>query len=165
MNPSVKLISSKKDYLDTFYVYVDSLNEFDSFKCMNGKFFSCILLNFSPTLDSIEFTNFANRMLKSGLVVFQSWGNDCERLHDLFDEEYCTNFERPEDTEKNVILTIWHENESLKEGIATSYWMCPASDYLDGYKTNLFINLQGKSKENEILNYLFNLELLNENEQ
>lgn len=159
-NSKVKLINSIKDYLDTFYLYIDSLDDLEGFKCNNGKFFSCVLLNFSPEIAQDSFFKFANSMLKSGLVVFHSWGTDCEHFHDLFDEEYCANFDRPENTEKNTVLTCWHANVSLKEGIGDSYWICPASSFLSEFRTILYINLAGKQFENEIISYLSDTRLL-----
>jgi hypothetical protein len=45
----------------------------------------------------------------SGCVYFCSWGADCERVHDNFDGE--------RDPDAPVIMTTWHNEESLDEAL------------------------------------------------
>src|SRR5229473_3161696 len=44
-----------------------------------------------------------------------SWGPDCERVHDNFDQiAVLRDLEQKDD---NVIMTTWHSDESLEEGV------------------------------------------------
>lgn len=57
----------------------------------------------------------ANSLIKQGLTYFCTWGPDCKRVHDLFDQatlEYETQA-----TDYSAIKTTWHEYESLDDAL------------------------------------------------
>lgn len=66
-------------------------------------------------------SDFALAALSCGAIYFCTWGRDCEWFHDIVDEvivadglSECT-FSGP--TAGDVIMTTWHENESLEEAL------------------------------------------------
>ncbi|MCO5165939.1 MAG: hypothetical protein M9894_06180 [Planctomycetes bacterium] len=60
----------------------------------------------------------ARRSLASGLCYLVAWGPDCERVHDLFDRVIVDEHFRGAETVEDVILTTWHERDSLEEALA-----------------------------------------------
>jgi hypothetical protein len=70
----------------------------------------------------------AARLLKRGLAYLCAWGPDCERVHDIFDEKDLAR-DLKRDTH-DVIMTIWHDDESLEEAL----WLFVHSAFpADGY--------------------------------
>lgn len=62
-----------------------------------------------------EICTFASKLFARGLAVICIWGNDCERVHDLFDrveleEEWQLSAE-------SVVISTWHENEPLEKAL------------------------------------------------
>lgn len=55
----------------------------------------------------------AQNLLSRGLVYVCVWGPDCERVHDLFDEES----RDPDQTDQSIVMTTWHPDESLSEAV------------------------------------------------
>lgn len=72
----------------------------------------------------------ARRSLASGLCYFVVWGPDCERVHDLFDRVIVDEHFRGTETVENVIMTTWHERDSLDDALAFFLGAAmPADDY------------------------------------
>jgi len=77
-------------------------------------------------------------VLDRGLAYLCAWGPDCERVHDLFDE--VGSRRDPGATEETVIMTTWHEDESLDESL-WYFLNCalPAEAYLNSCKSWLAV--------------------------
>jgi hypothetical protein len=57
----------------------------------------------------------AERLVRAGVSYVCCWGPDAERLHDCFDEaDLALNGEATAD---RLIMSTWHEHESLEEAI------------------------------------------------
>jgi hypothetical protein len=85
--------------------------------------FAALLAADATGVDAAVLADFARRLLRAGCVYFCVWGPDCERVHDIFDEE-CFEVEP-------VIMTTWHEEESLDEAL----WFFVSCAYPDdGYR-------------------------------
>lgn len=56
----------------------------------------------------------AARLIAAGLVVVSTWGEDCERVHDLFDEEYIGDGTTERASE---LVTLWHDDEPLEDAV------------------------------------------------
>lgn len=56
----------------------------------------------------------AERLLASGLCYVCTWGPDCERVHDIFDEIHVGDGSRDSDTE---FMSTWHDAESLDDAL------------------------------------------------
>ena len=57
----------------------------------------------------------ARHLIDGGGVYFCTWGPDCERVHDLIDEEWIGDGLTP-DTDA-TLMTTWHDDEPLAEAI------------------------------------------------
>lgn len=84
--------------------------------------------------DPKTIAEFAKKLLNSGCVFFCAWGPDCERVHDIFDEE-CYEIEP-------VILTTWHSRVMLDEVLrffVFNTW--PADEYQATCQSALAISI------------------------
>jgi hypothetical protein len=62
-----------------------------------------------------EVSNIANWALDQGAVYLCAWGPDCERVHDIIDEVLVDR--NPGETDEDVIMTTWHDDETLEEAL------------------------------------------------
>jgi len=66
-------------------------------------------------------SDFALSALKRGMVYFCSWGQGCERFHDIVDEVIIGDdvsdqaFAGP--SRGDVVMTTWHDDETLEEAL------------------------------------------------
>jgi len=57
----------------------------------------------------------ASQLIERGAIYVCTWGSDCERVHDIFDEVDVGD--GSEDTDE-FIMTTWHTDDSLDEARA-----------------------------------------------
>jgi hypothetical protein len=66
-------------------------------------------------------SHFAATALERGMVYFCSWGQGCERFHDIVDEIVVDDDLGPRrfsgSKPGDVIMTTWHNDESLEEAL------------------------------------------------
>jgi hypothetical protein len=67
----------------------------------------------AATVDDIALV--ARRLLDSGAVYVCAWGPDCERVHDIVDEEHVGS--NPSEDIDRVALPTWHDDGPLAEAI------------------------------------------------
>ncbi len=140
---------------DLYYLFLPSFEDVKLIKSLPKKYFVLLILNQLKSFSKISVFYLANEFYKKGMVYLCSWGNDCEIIHDLFDEEICSIFQ--DETDDNVIMTTWHKDETLDEALWFSIntaW--PANDYFDECKRVLVLNVGGKNLETHILDQLKN---------
>ena len=65
--------------------------------------------------DVTEIAALARHLIDAGCSYFCCWGKDCERVHDIFDEE-CVG-EGLFDDSDDTIMTTWHSSDTLEEFI------------------------------------------------
>jgi hypothetical protein len=56
---------------------------------------------------------FASKALTAGCVYACAWGPGCELVHDTFD----STFNETENSSGPVVMTTWHEDESLEQAL------------------------------------------------
>ena len=101
---------------------------------IHGKHCVLFLAMDARPLSVNEISNIANWALDQGAVYLCVWGLDCERVHDIIDEVVCNR--NPDETDEDVIMTTWHEDEALDEAL----WFAvnsafPAGAYEETCKT------------------------------
>lgn len=62
--------------------------------------------------------------IEHGLFAVSVWGEDCERVHDIFDE---VDVDLGAADAQPVVMTAWHAHESLPEAI-DFFWDCSIAD-------------------------------------
>ena len=66
-------------------------------------------------------SDFGFGALRSGMVYFSAWGRGCERFHDIVDDILVEDdlgekrFNGP--TEKDTVMTTWHDHDSLEDAL------------------------------------------------
>jgi hypothetical protein len=102
--------------------------------------FVCLIAWDSVKCDVTCIANLAKRTMELGAAAVSVWGNDCERVHDVFDEMASDRVEY--DMNKPVLMTTWHSNETLDEAV----WFVLHSSIVDDLlekdcKTTLAISI------------------------
>jgi hypothetical protein len=64
-----------------------------------------------------EIFRFAERLLGQGVVYVCTWGPDCERVHDLFEEAEVIRDVLDGVVSRDVVMTTWHADETLDEAL------------------------------------------------
>lgn len=105
----------------------------------------------ASTLEDERISVIAKTLLSQGLAGFSVWGSDCSRVHDLFDLE-----RDPDETDGQVVVTTWHENESISEAVCY-FDLCayPSLDFERDCSDWIAIAVGDESWEKEISAALF----------
>ncbi len=93
-------------------IYCITLPTFDSLTKvlkLPSQHFTTFVAGDATSVDPKVLVKFSRLLLASGCVYFCSWGPDCERVHDCFDDQ-C-------DSESPLIMTTWHDGDSLDEAL------------------------------------------------
>jgi hypothetical protein len=113
--------------------FVDSLD-------LNSQHFGLLLACDGAAVTNDTLFELAERMMKRGMVYLCAWGPGCERVHDVFDEAILTC--HPNETDRSVIMTTWHADERLEEGVwfflNTAF---PAEDFEKSCKAMLAVSV------------------------
>jgi len=80
-----------------------------------SRYFVAMLIWDAATVDATAITKLARKLIDSGCAYVCCWGDDCERVHDLFDSEWISNGFDP--ASDDTIMTTWHTNDSLDDFI------------------------------------------------
>lgn len=112
-------------------VYLLSLDSLDaSFAIPAGESqpFTCLCAMDATASTAVEFGEFCGHLLRYGCAYLCTWGPDCERVHDVMDEEVVG--ENPPETDVGCVMTTWHDKDSLA-GALEYFFDCtvPDSDF------------------------------------
>jgi hypothetical protein len=92
--------------------------------------FVCLLAWDARHVPPTVIGSFARQLLDAGAVWVACWGPDCERVHDIIDEEFAV---WPGRKSEGVVMTTWHADEPLAEAIAfTLLNLKPDDEYSEG---------------------------------
>lgn len=98
---------------ELFAVHLNNARDLSDTIDITSKHFACFLCWDSRDIDSNEIETVAEILLRSGCVYFCTWGSGSARAHDIIDKVIIgKNME-----EESVIMTTWHEDESLDEAL------------------------------------------------
>lgn len=105
-----------------------------------GPHFICLVACDAGAYSAEELGTFAERLLEAGAVFICTSGPDCERLHDIFDEEIVGG-DSEEPRFPISIMTTWHE-DSLDEAIwFFLYTAFPDDEFWDTCRCALAISI------------------------
>ncbi|MCH9648648.1 MAG: hypothetical protein K0U98_10440 [Deltaproteobacteria bacterium] len=105
--------------------------------------FACFLAWDSGSESVETIVDLAEIILDAGCAYLCAWGDECERVHDIFDEVEVGGDPDPED--KSVVMTTWHDGESLDEGLwffLNCTW--PDDHYFENCRAAIVISIGGK---------------------
>jgi hypothetical protein len=150
---------------DIILISISNIEEFD-FKALPqlSRYFTLFIANNKEVITE-KYSTKADELIKSGLVYLCTWGNDCERIHDIVDEEIVSlEIEQTRNVnDDNVIMTTWHNKESLKDAL----WFflkntMPTEKYYNECKSALVLIIGNSIEINNIKLYLENQDLLDQ---
>ncbi len=153
MSTLVHLGRENPDERELHLISAPTLESLPALFQLAGKHFVAFLAVDASAIGTNVISKFAKDLLQSGCVYFCAWGSDCERVHDIFDEE-CFQTEP-------VIMTTWHNNESLNEALwffISSTW--PDDAYSENCKSNLAIVVGNSNWEIQVREKLSNRKML-----
>ena len=99
---------------DLYVLHLESPEDFPDDLSLGSPSFACLLAWDSRGVDVKRITKLASKLLKAGAIYICAWGPDCERVHDIFDEEIVGSDPSPDDP---FIMTTWHSRETLAGAI------------------------------------------------
>lgn len=130
---------------------VASLSEISDLQTPDG-YFSVLLAVDANDMDTETIASAVRQLLTKGMVVLCVWGKDCERVHDIADEVIIG--ERFYVGTERVILTTWHNDESLEETAQFAKKIEPAEGYLAEFKGVVGISI-GPAEQAKRINHVF----------
>lgn len=98
-----------------FPLYSEHVSEFRDLEHIAFRSANTILLIAADAngISTELISTIAKRYISAGLIYVCIWGPDCSRVHDIFDMSCAENGSN----ETSVLMTTWHDNESLDEAI------------------------------------------------
>jgi hypothetical protein len=97
-----------------FSLGVSTLHDLDGVLELPSRHFIALVACDTSSASVDEMSDAATWLLSQGAVVIATWGPGCERFHDIIDETLSIEPEEPDDA---VILTTWHDSDSLAEAV------------------------------------------------
>ena len=98
--------------------HASSLNTVSDSLDPDCRHFVAMLVCDGRNLSADNIAKVARNLIDSGCAYFCCWGDDCERVHDIFDEEWVGDgFNSHSD---DTILTTWHADDTLEQFIEFS---------------------------------------------
>ncbi len=82
---------------------------------LSSQYFTLLLACDARQISHDEIAKAATSLVEQGVVYVCSWGPDCQRVEDIFDEVIVGK--NPDETVKSVIITTQHNDESLDEAL------------------------------------------------
>ena len=117
MHPTVlpsRLVPKRKGQRDLLLLHVPQPADLTCVVVPGSRYFVSFLAWNSADVSAEELSRVARLLLDAGCVYFSCWGEGCERLHDIIDDEYAVDGLSVNDDE-STIMTTWHEDETLEE--------------------------------------------------
>lgn len=108
----------------------------------------------------------AASMLRSRCAYVCTWGPDCERVHDRFDDEYLAapshrwDARVPWSKELPFLVTTWHAREPLPSALWFALYATPTEDGYYTDRTPTFVALAGPRYRSEVRALLLDRERL-----
>lgn len=92
----------------------------------------------------------ANTLLDWGSICFNTWGANCERVHDVIDGEMIER-DLP-DTDACYIETVWHTDQPLEDALWYFLWLSePSKDFEKGCDAGLVVAIGPTPEVLEVL--------------
>ena len=101
--------------------------------------------------------NIPQRLVAEGLVYLCAWGEDCKRVHDIFDD---AAFEMESKSKKEMtVMTTWHDKENIEEALwALLFCAIPEEQFIDTCKTSYVISVSNSEWTRQLENGLSDIE-------
>jgi hypothetical protein len=94
---------------------LDALQPAFAWDELQGKKFACLCAMDASSISTDELSSFCSHLIGLGCAYFCVWGPDCERVHDIMDEEVIGD--EPPATDIGCLMTTWHAKEPLVKAV------------------------------------------------
>jgi hypothetical protein len=129
-----------------FLLDVSNADDIPAIFAVADKYFVCLLAWDATGVSASVIGAVAERLIKAGCVYALCWGPDCERVHDIFDEEAVDMR-----TDGPWAMTNWHSEEPLVDAIwFTLICACPDEAFAEGCKSTIGISIGSTEWASEI---------------
>jgi hypothetical protein len=100
---------------DLFVLEIPSSKHLPADLSLTTPRFVCLIAWDARNASVDEMSNTAVGLLRQGAVYVCAWGPNCERVHDIVDEQHAGP--NPSSDKSGVVMTTWHAKESLAAAI------------------------------------------------
>jgi hypothetical protein len=100
-------------------VYLLTLDDLDApftLPDIQGRHFTCFCALNAEGLPADQLGKFCSHLLQLGCAYLCAWGSDCERVHDMMDEEIVGD--NPPQSYIGCVMTTWHAKDSLTDALS-----------------------------------------------
>jgi len=134
---------------DLFVLDIPTGDDLPTDLSLPSRHFVCLIAWDARNATNDEIAGVALGLLEQGAAYVCAWGPDCERVHDIIDEERAGP--NPPADVSDVVMTTWHEDESLAEAIRFAL-VCawPDECYAESCKSLLGVAIGSSSWAAEI---------------
>ena len=112
-----------------YFMMLRELSDWPSRIELSSRHFGVLLLCDGRTVSNDAVFSIASRMISQGLAYLCAWGPDCERIHDLFDEELVGDGGEPT-SDNPVVMTTWHD-EPMEDAVWYSLYLTVAAGHYE----------------------------------
>ncbi len=109
-----------------YFLELPGLSDLSASLHLSSRYFTLLLACDARHISNDVIAQAAGSLIKQGLVYVCAWGADCARVEDIFDEVIVEI--NPDETEKSVIMTTQHDDESLDEALWYLLYVAFAAD-------------------------------------
>ena len=114
---------------EIYLLSLDSVSDRDWTRCGRGQFV-CFCAMDAREVSDTEIAGLCSHLLQLGCAYFCAWGPDCERVHDLMDQE---NISAHPMGDRGVLMTTWHANDDLQDAL---FFLLNCTDPDENYAPN-----------------------------
>ena len=107
--------TDRENNRDLYVVEISKPEDIPQPFAKTGKFFTALIVWNAGGVEVETISKLAKRLIDAGGVSFCIWGTDCERVHDIIDEEWVGNGNDPQLDE--TVMTTWHDDEPLAKAV------------------------------------------------
>lgn len=130
---------------DIYLLVVDRPEELPTERPIGSTYFPTLLAWDAEGEPFETLARVANTLLDWGSICFNTWGADCERVHDVIDGEMIER-DLP-DTDACYIETVWHTDDPLEDALWYFLWLSePAKDFENGCDAGLVVAIGANSE-------------------
>jgi hypothetical protein len=142
---------------DLFFLGLDSVEETPKEIKLTSEHFACLIAWDSENASVEQISKLVETIILNGAGYICCWGKGCQRVHDIADEIDSYPYKLYGSPDGSVIMTTWHEDESLEEVM----WFFlnvtnPDTYYEKSLNSNLVISIGNKTWDESILKLLQN---------
>ena len=116
MRNAQKLGKDQVNGREMYFLSVSELNEIPGDITLSSPNFVCLIVWDSRNATVKDISSIAEPLLDYGCSYICSWGPGSERIHDIIDEIDSKRIVDIGSSEESVIMTTWHNEETLQAG-------------------------------------------------